>query len=54
MHLKPDPVAVEFLQQFGLMFVLVIVGAMSFMRYSSTWPRSKRKHSSKHKRNDED
>jgi len=33
MHLKPDPVAVEFLRQFGLMFVLVIVGAMYFMRY---------------------
>lgn len=53
MHLKPDPAAVEFLRQFGLMFLFVIFGAMSFMRYSSTWSRSKRKPSSKHKQNDE-
>jgi hypothetical protein len=53
MHLKPDPDAVEFLRQFGLLFVFVIFGAMYFMRYSSLWPRSRRKRSSKHKRNDE-
>ncbi|MBZ5490087.1 MAG: hypothetical protein LAO76_04040 [Acidobacteriia bacterium] len=51
MHLKPDPVAVEFLKQFGLALLFVIFGAMSFMRYGSTW--SKRKRSSKHKHNDE-
>jgi hypothetical protein len=57
MHLKPDPVAVEFLRQFGLMFVLVFVGALYF--YRSGWPRSRRKHftkrthdSSQHKHND--
>ena len=53
MHLKPDPVGVEFLRQFGLMFVFVIFGAIWFVRYSSLWPRSKRRPSSKHKRNDE-
>lgn len=53
MHLKPDPVAVEFLKQFGLAFLFVIFGAMSFMRYRSSWPRSRRKHSSKHKHNPE-
>ena len=53
MHLKPDPVAVEFLKQFGLAFVFVIYGAMYFMRYSSLWPRSRRKRSKKHKRNEE-
>ena len=53
MHLKPDPDAVEFLRQFGLLFLFVIFGAMGFMRYSSTWSRSKRKHSSKYKHNDE-
>jgi hypothetical protein len=52
MHLKPDPVAVEFLRQFGLLFVFVIFGAISFMKYRYLWPRSKRKHSSKHKHND--
>lgn len=53
MHLKPDPDAVEFLRQFGLLFLFVIFGAMSFMRYRSTWSRSKRKHSSKHKPEDD-
>jgi len=53
MHLKPDPDAVEFLRQFGLLFLFVIVGALYFMRYSSTWSRSKRRHSSKHKHNNE-
>jgi len=53
MHLKPDPDAVEFLRQFGLLFVFVIFGAMYFMRYSSLWPRSRRKRSSKHERNEE-
>lgn len=53
MHLKPDPDAVEFLRQFGLLFLFVIFGAMNFMRYRSTWSRSKRKHSFKHKHNDE-
>jgi hypothetical protein len=53
MHLKLDPDAVEFLRQFGLLFLFVIFGAMGFMRYSSSWSRSKRKHSSKHKHNDD-
>jgi hypothetical protein len=53
MHLKPDPAAVEFLKQFGLLFLLVIFGAMYVMRYSSTWSRTRRKHSSKHKHSDE-
>jgi hypothetical protein len=53
MHLKPDPVAVEFLRQFGLLFVFVIFGAIHFVGYASFWPRSRRKHSSKHKHDDE-
>jgi hypothetical protein len=53
MHLKPDQDAVEFLKQFGLLFVFVIFGALYFMRYRSSWPRSRRKNSSKHKHNDE-
>jgi hypothetical protein len=53
MHLKPDPDAVEFLRQFGLLFIFVIFGAMRVMRYSSTWSRTRRNHSSKHKQNDE-
>ena len=52
MHLKPDPDAVEFLRQFALMFIFVIFGALHFVRYASLWPRSRRKHSSKHKHND--
>jgi len=51
MHLKPDPVAVEFLWQFGLLFVLVMLSTLYFRR--SGWPRSRRKHSSKHKHKDE-
>jgi len=53
MHLKPDPDAVEFLRQFRLMFIFVIYGAMHFVGYSSFWSRSRRKHSSKQKRNEE-
>jgi fatty-acid desaturase len=53
MHLKPDPVAVEFLKQFGLLFLFVIFGAMRVVGYSSLWSRSRRKHSSKHKHSDE-
>ena len=40
-HLKPDPVAVEFLKQFGLLFLLVIVGAMCVVRNRSGWRSSK-------------
>ena len=50
MHLKPDPVAVEFLRQFGLMFVLVMLSTLYLRR--SSWPRSRHKYSSKHKHND--
>jgi hypothetical protein len=53
MHLNPDPGAVEFLRQFGLAFLFVIVGAMYFMRYRSSWRSSRRSHASKHKHNDE-
>lgn len=53
MHLKPDPDAVEFLRQFGLMFIFVIFGALRFVGYASLWPRSKRKHSSEYKRKEE-
>jgi len=53
MHLKPDPVAVEFLKQFGLMFLFVIFGAMSVMRYGSIWRSSKHRRSSKPKHEDE-
>ncbi|MGH9636523.1 MAG: hypothetical protein ACRD72_16955, partial [Candidatus Angelobacter sp.] len=48
-----DPDAVEFLRQFGLAFVFIIFGAIHFVGYSSLWPRSRRKHSSKHKHNDQ-
>ena len=51
MHLKPDPDAVEFLKQFGLMFVFVIYGAIHFVGYGSLWSRSKRKHSSEREHN---
>lgn len=53
MHLKPDPDAVEFLRQFGLLFVFVIFGAIHFVGYGSIWSRTKHRHSSKHKDNDE-
>ena len=43
MHLKPDPDAMEFLRQFGLLFLFVIFGAIDFMRYSSTLAAHKAK-----------
>jgi len=52
-HLKPDPVAVEFLKQFGLAFVYVIFGAMWVMRYGSIWRSSKHKRTSKPRHKDE-
>jgi hypothetical protein len=52
-HLKPDPVAVEFLKQFGLAFLLVIFGAMWVMSYGSIGLFSKHKRSSKPRHKDE-
>jgi len=52
MHLKPDPVAVEFLKQFALMFIFVIYGAIHLVGYASLWPRLKQKHSYKHERDE--
>jgi len=51
MHLKPDPVAVEFLRQFGLLFVLVMLSTL-YLSHSG-WSRSRRKHSAKHKHKEE-
>jgi hypothetical protein len=52
-HLKPDPVAVEFLKQFGLAFLYVIFGAMWVMSYGSFWRSSKRRRSAKPRHKDE-
>jgi len=41
MHLKPDPVGLEFLKQFGLMFVLVIFYALTVIDWLPS-RRSKR------------
>jgi hypothetical protein len=46
-HLKPDPVAVEFLRQFGLAFLFVIFVAMRVVSYGSIWRWSKHKRSPK-------
>jgi hypothetical protein len=52
-HLKPDPVAVEFLKQFGLAFLCVISGAMWVMSYGSIWRSSKNRRSSRPRHKDE-
>jgi hypothetical protein len=52
-HLKPDPVAVEFLKQFGLAFLYVIFGAMWVMSYGSFWRSSKHRRSAKSRHKDE-
>jgi hypothetical protein len=52
-HLKPDPVAVEFLKQFGLAFLYVISGAMSVVSYGSIWHSSKQRRSIKPRHKDE-
>lgn len=53
MHLKPDPVAVEFLKQFGWAFLFVIFGAMWLAGYGSIWRSSKHKRSPKPRHKDE-
>jgi hypothetical protein len=53
LHLKPDPVAVEFLKQFGLAFLCVMFGAMWVMSYGSFWRSSKHRRSSKPRHKDE-